>query len=140
MKYMKLENQEKEMNNLETLKQQFIIDSFVYDANKTKKYIMQILKHCKITSEGRVIVENKKLNKIDTIALMILARYLANKLEANISESITLNELYKMTQLSEPSVRGHISTLFDRNFIVKPSDGIYQFNPGKIDEFLEKIK
>ena len=136
---MNLENRENEMEELETLKQQFIVDSFVYNTTKTKQYIMQILKHCKITSEGRVIIENKNLQKIDTIALIILARYLANKLEGNISESITLKELYKMTKLSESSIRGHVSTLFDRNFIIKPNDGVYQFNPSKIEEFLDKI-
>ena len=136
---MNQKDYEKNMDELESLKQQFIVDSFVYNTNKTKKYVTQVLKHCKITSEGRVIIENKNLQKIDTIALIILARYLANKLEDKISESITLKEVYKMTKLSESSVRGHISTLFDRNIIVKPSDGIYQFNPSKIDDFLERI-
>jgi len=124
---------------LEELKKQFIVDSKKFEFNKMKDYLTVLTKYCKISPEGKVFIEVKKLSKIDTITLVILARYIGNKVNKSIPAIISPDELSEMTGIVKNSITGHVTTLGQRGLIVKPKDGIYQFNHSKIDEFLLKL-
>lgn len=122
---------------LEELKKKFIIDSGDFDSEEIKKYLTIILKFCKITSDGGVILIKTKLTNKEKIGIIILARYLGNKLNETIAEAISWIEVSKYSNIEKKSVSARASDLQNEGFISKESEGIYKFNSIMIGEFLE---
>ncbi|MFA7708261.1 MAG: hypothetical protein WCX73_04895, partial [Candidatus Pacearchaeota archaeon] len=78
---------------MEDLKKEFIIDKDNYEKERIPELVKKILRYCKITNEGQVMFEEKDLILKDKIKLILIARFLANKLDKNIPEEVSIDEI-----------------------------------------------
>lgn len=125
---------------LEDLKIQFIVNGNEINKEILKKHVKTILDFCKLTSEGKVILRKTKLTQKNQIGIIIMARYLENKMNENIKETISPGELADLTSIARNNVRSLVGTLADERFVTRVEEGIYRFNPTQIELFFEKIK
>lgn len=128
------------IDELEDLRQQFFVDTDNFEERNLKNNLERLMKFSKMTSKGEIIFEKTKLSDIDTIALIILTYYLGNKLDIDIVETLNSEKISEITKIEKGIVRAQISRLVKRRLIIKPSEGIYRFNPREIDEFLTKLE
>ncbi len=129
------------MSNLiewEDLKKKFIVDE-TYERERLKNDVERLLRHCRITGQGRVIITSGKLTAKEKIGLVISARFIANKLQKSIPESVTAEELSKYTYIQKPGVSRRTAELVNEAFVFRPEPATYRANPARIDEFLDTL-
>ena len=129
------------MSNLiewEDLKKKFIVDE-TYERERLKNDVERLLRHCRITRQGRVIITSGKLTAKEKIGLVISARFIANKLQKSIPENVTAEELSKYTYIPKPGVSRRTAELVNEAFVFRPEPATYRANPARIDEFLDTL-
>jgi len=127
------------MNSIESLKKRFIVNRKEYEKERLPEYIEKILKFCKIDEDGIVHFENDKLNNTEKIKLVLLARFIANKLNGKIKTTVSLNEIAKSTSLESKRVSARLKEILDGNIASRLSKNSYSIYPYKIDEILDKL-
>ncbi len=121
----------------------FIVDEETYDKERVKTAIDKLARFAKISNSGRVYIDRsleKGLTLKNKIVLVIVARYLGNKLNQDISSEITAKDISTYISADLPTVHARGKELADDGYVSKPTDGTYVMNPGKIDEFLDSLK
>ena len=129
------------MSNLiewEDLKKKFIVDE-TYERERLKNDVERLLRHCRITGQGRVIITSGKLTAKEKIGLVISARFIANKLQKSIPENVTAEEISKYTYIQKPAVSRRTAELVNEAFVFRPEPATYRANAARIDEFLDTL-
>ena len=136
-------NNELELNidpELEELRKQFIVDENEVTKENIKKHVKKILEFCRITSDGKVILNKIKITQKNKIGIVVMARYLGNKINGRILDTITPAELAEITNIARNNVRSLVGTLIEEGFVSRSEEGVYRFNPTQIEFFFEQIK
>ena len=81
-----------------------------------------------------------KITQRNKIGIAVMARYLGNKMNENILDTITPAELAEIANIARNNVRSLVGTLIEEGFISRIEEGIYRFNPTQIEFFFEQIK
>lgn len=125
---------------MEDLKKKFIVDEKVYEKEKIPEQINRILKYCKITKEGIVIIEKNSFTLKENIALILIARFLANKLDENIPSEMGIEEIVaSMKTNNRDSLITRTKELVDDNLAKRTSKGRHQIVPFYVDSILDKL-
>ena len=95
--------------SLEDLKKSFIVDEENFEDNQLEHLIGKINKICQIDKKGHVKFLNNSLGDKEKIKYVLIARFLANKLDSEISKSVTNEEFEKMLNKSKDQVRARLS-------------------------------
>src|SRR3989344_3487924 len=95
--------------SLEDLKKSFIVDEGNFEDNQLEHLIGKINKICQIDKKGHVKFLNDSLGDKEKIKYVLIARFLANKLDSEISKSVTNEEFEKMLNKSKDQVRARLS-------------------------------
>lgn len=127
-----------ESNKLQELKKKFIIDQGKYEKEKLESHLEKTLKYGRATSEGRVVLKKGPKSK-QKIGLVLVIRYLANKIDEKISENVTIEEIISYTGVERKQVRARCSDLVNDGIISRLEGGLFRFNASLIDEFIDKL-
>lgn len=125
---------------LESLRGKFIVDEDSYEAERLKDDVEKLLKYCKISKQGRVLITGKDLTDKKKAGLIIFARYVGNKLEKSVPETVTADDIARDARIEKASVNARGKELVDDGFVSRPETGTYKANPGRIQEFLDGLE
>jgi len=124
---------------LEELKKKFIVEE-KFDEKRIANYVERILPFCKVTKDGMVIVENKSSKKLQQVQLALVARFLANRLDKNISAGMSSEELSNSLNIPEDQIAARMMELRKDKFAIPLKRGMHQVNPLQIERFLTELE
>ncbi len=124
---------------MEELKKKFIVEEKL-DDKRVASYIERILPFCKISRDGLIIMEAKKLTTLQQVKLALIARYLANYLEASIPSEASNSELSNSLNIPEDQIAARLKELRESKFAVSTKKGVHQANPLQIEKFIGEIE
>ena len=75
--------------DIEELKKEFIVDEGTYEAGRLKEDLTRLLKFCRITSKGSVMITEARLTDKKRVGLVIVARYIGSHLDKKIAEEVS---------------------------------------------------
>ena len=127
-------------DELEALKNKFIIGEGEYDTNKLKEHINALLSYTKLIEDGRVIFQRNDLDTKDKIGLVLLSRFIGNKLNEKFESILSVDKISSYTKIEKGSIYARAKELKDEGYISIPERGKYQFNSYMIDQYLESIE
>jgi len=128
------------MVDTDELKGMFIIEKEEYEKSKIEEHIKKISKFCKTDSSGKVHTEVKGLKNKEKIKIVLVARFLANKLEPKIDYNVSIEDVATSLGIGEHQSRARLSDLAKENFASSSERGLYSVIPHKIDEFLNFLE
>jgi len=95
--------------SLEELKKSFIIDEESFEDSKIESLIGKINEICQVDKKGYVKFLKEGLGDKDKIKYILVARFLANKLESEILKEVTNEEFEKILNKPKEQVRARLS-------------------------------
>ena len=99
------------MPSLEELKKNFIKDEENFEEQELVRLIEEINKICRLDKTGHVSFYNNSLGDKEKTKYILIARFLANKLDNSIAKEVTNTEIEKMLKISKPQARARLSDL-----------------------------
>jgi hypothetical protein len=125
--------------DMDELKKKFIVDESTYETEQMKGDLERLLQFCKITSKGNVLITDARLTDKKKVGLVIVARYIGNKLDKKIPEVVTSDEIVTFTKIDKLGVNARAKEIVDVGFASREEKGKYRANPGRISDFLDSI-
>ena len=99
------------MNSLEDLKKSFIVDEESFEEQELTELVGKINQICFLDKLGGIRFRKSGLKDADRIRYFLVARFLANKLDAKISKTVTNREIEDSLKKSKPQVRARLSEI-----------------------------
>ena len=124
---------------MEDIKKIFIVDEKEFDNKNIEKFIRKIVDFIKVGKDGKSFIELDSLTNGDKIALIIVARFLANKLDKSIPQEVSLAEISDSLPLPKNTITARLSELTNKRIVKRIGAGKYIAVSYKIEEFVEKI-
>ncbi len=124
---------------MEDIKKIFIVDEKEFDNKNIEKFIRKIVDFIKVGKDGKTFIELDSLTNGDKIALIIVARFLANKLDKSIPQEVSLAEISDSLPLPKNTITARLSELTNKRIVKRIGAGKYIAVSYKIEEFVEKI-
>jgi hypothetical protein len=124
---------------MENLKERFIISEKI-DEKRIKEFVERLLPFCKVTKSGGIIIENPRLTTLEKVKVALIARFLANSLDSEISPEVNGEELSNSLMIPKNQVLARLKELKDEKFAFRVSKGVYRVNPFKIEDFLKELE
>jgi hypothetical protein len=125
---------------MEDLKKAFIVDEKAYEKEKIPEQIKKVLKYGKVTKEGRVLLEKNNLTIRDNLKIILIARFLASKLDESIREDITIDEIVaSMGTDNKESLITRMKEIVDEGVAKRLASGVYVIVPFFVDTILDKF-
>jgi hypothetical protein len=130
-----------DMNDaLKELKSKFIIYQGQFEEERTPMLIEKVLKFVRVSKDGKVIFQTRgALNNINQVKLVLVARFLANKLEPSISSEVSVNEIVDFTGIEIKQVSARLSTFVNERFAIRSERGVFSVAPFFVEVFLNEI-
>jgi len=127
------------LSKIQDLKKEFFISKEEFEKELLPSYIEKILKFCKIDIDGTVLFGKIKITSSDKIKIILIARFLANKLDSKVNNIVGLNEIVAITGVQKNIVAARLKELLDRKIIYRESTGNYSIYPHQINNILETL-
>ena len=127
------------MDEIQELKKLFIKDAEFGLKALLPEYVKRSAKYCAVTSSGGIHFIRADLSQADMIQLAAMARLLANHLEPEIKERISVGELATYATITSEQASARAGELEGKT-LIKVSRGLFKFNPLKIGGFLDSIE
>ena len=126
---------------MEDLKNLFIVDEQSYEKEKIPQQIKKVLRYCKVSKNGKVLLEKNKFSIRENLKIILVARFLANKLDGEISQEVSIDEIVaSMGTNNKESLVTRMKEVVDENVAKRVSAGTYVIIPFYIDPFLDKLE
>lgn len=126
------------IDKFEQVKNQFIVDEAEYPKEKLVHLMEIMLKFLRISKGGQVvIVKNVPTRKI--LPLILCSRFIANKVDKKIKESLSREELLTYSYLKKEVFNARFNELIRENFAKKEGDNVKAANILMVERFLEKL-
>ncbi|SRR6266487_1649412 len=124
-----------------------ILSSLLTDEAETLNRLVakaqRVFKINKRTGEILLLPPRSKLTDRQLIAVYLLGRYFASKLELTQADSLTFDDLRKLSNLEEGSITARLSDLRKEGLVETGERGIYRINYQSLESFgpvLEEIE
>jgi len=124
---------------MEDIKKRFIVDEGEFSKKKIDMLVGNIVDFVKIGKGGRIFIEINSINIEDKIALSIIARFLAIKIDKNISQEISLSEIIDSLSLPQNMATARISDLVKKGLIHRVRAGKYVAVPHRLEKIIKKL-
>lgn len=106
------------------------------DEKRITEYVERSLKFGKVSIDGGIIIEKEGLTTKDQVGLAVVMRFLANRLEKEISAEVNAKELSQILGIPEDQVTARLADLKDEKIAIRVDKGVYRANPTQIGRFL----
>src|SRR5437660_3665743 len=123
-----------------------ILSSLLTDESETLNRLVQkaqlVFKINKKTGEVLLLPPRSKLTDKQLIVVHLLGKYFASKLELSPNDSLSFDELRKLTSLEESSISARVSELRKEGLAETGERGVYRINYQSLESFgsiLEEI-
>jgi len=113
----------------------FIVD----DENallETRRLVEKALKYGRITRSGELLIEDFGLSKTNILKLALVLRFLAHRIDENISDTLSPKELVTVLSERYESVGSRLSKLAGAGFVEKVGHGKYRAKLFQVKRFL----
>ena len=121
------------------LKKGFIIDEDVFPEQHLTKFIERIKKVCHLNEEGKPNFMEEGLDENDQIIYYLVARFLANKIDADISKTVKSADFEEMLGKAKSTIKTKMSKLKKENLVkIIGKDG-YEIKPFYIEKVISTI-
>jgi len=124
-----------------------ILSSLLTDESETLNRLVvkaqRVFKINKKTGEVLLLPPRSKLTDKQLIAVHLLGKYFASKLELSPTDSLSFDELKKLTSLEESSISARVSELRKDGLAETGERGVYRINYQSLESFgplLEEIE
>jgi len=124
---------------MENLKDRFIVSERI-DEKQVTGFIERSLAFCRVTTSGGVIIDENRLSNLEKVKISLVARFLANKLDSNISPEVNGDELSSYLMIQKDQVMARLKDAKDEKFATRAGKGVYSANPFRIEEFLSALE
>jgi len=124
---------------MENLKKRFIIEENLGE-KKIEGYVERLLQFCKVTTNGEILITADKLTTLEKVKIALVARFLANKLDANISAEMTHEELSTLLEIPRNQIRARLKDVRATKFGFDSGNGLYKVKPLTIGKFLDELE
>jgi vacuolar-type H+-ATPase subunit F/Vma7 len=126
---------------MEDLKNSFIVDENEFTKEKIPQQIKSILRYCKVSKDGKVLLEKNNFTLRENLKIILVARFLANKLDESISSEVSIDEIVaSMGTNNKESLTTRMKEVVDENVAKRVSSGTYLIIPFYIESILEKLE
>jgi len=129
------------------LSEKEILSSLLTDETETLNRLVakaqRVFKINKKTGEILLLPPRSKLTDRQLIAVYLLGRYFASKLELTQADSLTFDDLRKLSNLEEGSITARLSDLRKEGLVESGERGIYRINYQSLESFgplLEEVE
>ncbi|RLI82989.1 hypothetical protein DRP07_04215 [Archaeoglobales archaeon] len=128
--------------DIEELKNKWIIDEKVFDERKIAQYVNRLMKYCRITKAGEIDLTEvgEKFTLKDKIKLALVARFIASKLEESISPSLSAQEISNFFVADKMQVSARLKEIKDERLSIREKKGTYRVIPTKIEKILKELE
>ena len=125
---------------MENLRKSFIVDEKQYERERIPSQVRRVLRYCKVSKEGKVLLEKNSFTHRDNLKLILVARFLASKLDPSIKEEVSIDELLSsMGKNNRDSLITRMKEIVDAGIAKRPSQGLYSIIPYYVDSILDKL-
>ena len=123
----------------EKIKKDFIVDQNAYDIENVPEQIKRLLNFAKVGTGGKVFIESHNLTSDAQLRVVLIARFLANKLQEEIKQEVSIEELSQYTHLDKDQVRARMSAIVREKFAERKGKGVFVVLPFRIKKFMEEL-
>lgn len=130
----------------EEIGKKFILEEDMKHEN-LKELIGRIMEFAKVDSKGYVlIIDSKKLRIVDKIMIVLITRYLANKLQKelqkkiSIKEEVSIKEFEDMLKEKKAVIAARLKDLRKDKKIIDIKKGLYKVSPYSVEEYIEYLE
>ena len=136
----------KDTESLESIEKEWIEEDL--KTERVKELSKRTMKFTSMGQDGTVELKNEAENIAlkNKIWLLLVARYLANKLQTEldreevVSPEVTTSEFADMLHKEKKIISARLSDLKKDGKVKNPSRGVYKANPYKIENLFRKIE
>ncbi len=128
------------MANLEELKKSFIVDEESFEEQELAQLIEAINKICVLDKTGNVRFRKEKLIDKEKIRYILIARFLANKLDSTISKTVKNADIESVLKKTKPQIRARLSELREEGIIKDISRDEHEIKPIMVHKILMERK
>lgn len=130
------------MDDLEELKNKWVIDEKAFDEKKIAQYVKRLMRYCKITKTGEVDLTElgDKFTLKDKIKLALVARFIASKLDESIKPFLSAREISNFFMVDKMQVSARLKEIRDEKLSIREKKGIYRVIPTKIEKILKELE
>lgn len=112
-----------------------------FEPREIHQLMIELADYVTINRNGEVFIENEELTDEHKLALVVAARFLANKEEPSIEETISLKEAAKYARVDEKVTSARLSELVKKGILDRTAKGIYKIRSlSAIRKLLKELK
>ena len=132
------------MNELEEQKKR-AFEKFFEEAEFEPRELYQLMEKvgehlATINRKGDVFIKGEALTDKDKVAVVAIARFLANQADNKINPTITAEEVVRYTQLDKNVVSARLSDLVKEGLLLRVERGVYKARSlPRVKEYLSLI-
>lgn len=123
----------------EKTKKEFIVDEEEYSKGQLSLLMSQLLKFCKVTKNGQVMVI-KKVSTRKILKLILSAKFIAHKADKTIVGNVTREELKVYSGMKDNVFTARFNELLKENFVDKKENKLSAKNILLVEQFLQSLK
>ena len=129
------------MEELEKRVREKFFEEREYSREYVLRFIERIADFVKVNPKTQEVnIIDPRLTAKERVGLVVIARFLANQLEKEISPEVTIDEVAKYTRVDEPQVRARLSDLVDDNVLHRVVKGVYTVRSfSAIEKWVNKL-
>jgi hypothetical protein len=124
---------------LDELKKQLFVDEAAIDTKVLEEAVLKLVQYARLDKGGRVLLLNSKLTDTNKIKITLVARYIANKLDENISSDISPSEAAQSLFLNPKTAAARMGELVQGGFASRNDHGKYKVHAYNILPFLNSL-
>jgi len=114
------------MEELEKRVREKFFEEREYSREYVLRFIERIADFVTVNPKTQEVnIVEPRLTAKEKVGLAVIARFLANQLEKEISPEVTIDEVAKYTRVDESQVRARLSDLVDENVLHRVAKGVY---------------
>ncbi|MBI4052962.1 MAG: hypothetical protein HY394_02905 [Candidatus Diapherotrites archaeon] len=125
--------------SLKEVKELFVVDRESYNEKKLPGLVDRALLFAKVDKSGSVLLEKNPFTNSDYIRLVLVCRFLANKLDKTIAPIVTIEELSDFTHINKKIIAARVKELVEQKQVKREKKGKYSISPFQIEDILDSL-
>ncbi len=124
---------------IQELRKKLIVREDEFINEQLEPFIDLVRIHCVVDEGGKVHLRSRKLPRGKQVALCLVARYLASRLDTGIPVTLSADELASFLGVGKAEVVARAKELVDNGFALREGKGKYRANVVRIEDFFATL-